>query len=192
VTKPPKSNCNEMLKGEKMPDLDVEQWLASRKEAGLKINPVTAEVCWIYAQTGDPYGVYPDLPEECRQVGRAYFARAPGSDIWVNFGDLPNETRDTLWEKHKSQLAFPAGLERGSEAGRIVARELQALLENDFMQAAPDLESRIRECLVKWVMQAVPDLESSMREDIVQYVQQLVLKTVACGHSNSSPAEDPS
>jgi hypothetical protein len=47
---------------------DVEQWLAIRKEAGLKINPKTAEVEWRYAQTLDPYGVYPDLPEECQQV----------------------------------------------------------------------------------------------------------------------------
>ena len=50
---------------------DVEQWLAIRKEAGLKIYPKTAEVEWRYAQTLDPYGVYPDLPEECQQVGRA-------------------------------------------------------------------------------------------------------------------------
>jgi hypothetical protein len=87
-------------------------------------------------------------------------------------GDLSDETRDALWEKHKSQLAFPAGLEDGHEAARIVARELQDLMANDL--AAPDLESRIRECLVGWVMQAAPDLESSLREDLVQYVQHLV------------------
>jgi hypothetical protein len=172
-------------------EFDIQQWLASRKEAGLKIDPETAEVDWEYGQVMDPYGVHSDLPEECQQVGRQYFARSPGSDIWVHFRDLPDETRHALWEKHKSQLAFPAGLERGREAAPIVARELEDLIGNDFKQAAPDLES-IRECLVRWVMQAVPDLESSMREDIVQYVQQLVLKTVACGHSNSSPAEDPS
>ena len=56
---------------------DVEQWLAIRKEAGLKINPKTAEVEWRHALTLDPYGVYPDLPEECQQVGRQYFARIP-------------------------------------------------------------------------------------------------------------------
>jgi hypothetical protein len=95
-----------------MPDeFNVEQWLASRKEAGLKIDPETAEVCWEYAQVVDPYGVYPDLPAEDQQVGRAYFARSPESDIWVEFGDLPDETRNALWERHKSQFAFPAGLE---------------------------------------------------------------------------------
>jgi hypothetical protein len=78
--------------------------------AWLKIDPEIAEVDWAYAQTLDPYGVYPEPPEECWQVGRAYFARSPGSDPWVEFGDLPKATRDTLWEKHKRKLAFPAGL----------------------------------------------------------------------------------
>jgi hypothetical protein len=88
----------------------MEQWLALRKEAGLKINPETAEVTWVYAQTLDPYGVFPELPPECQQVGREYFARARGSDIWVWFGDLPHATSDALWAKHRKKLAFPAGL----------------------------------------------------------------------------------
>jgi hypothetical protein len=91
--------------------MTVEQWLAIRKEAGLKIDPETAEVDWNYAQTLDPYGVHGDLPEDCRQIGREYFARSPGSDIWVSFIDLPDATREALWEKHKRKLAFPAGLE---------------------------------------------------------------------------------
>ena len=33
---------------------ELEEWLAIRKEAGLKINPETAEVDWTYAQTLDP------------------------------------------------------------------------------------------------------------------------------------------
>jgi hypothetical protein len=90
--------------------LTVEQWLQVRKEAGLRIDIETAEVEWIYAQTLDPYGVIADLPEEYRQVGRSYFARSPGSDIWVSFYDLPDETRDKLWKMHSAKLAFPAGL----------------------------------------------------------------------------------
>jgi hypothetical protein len=39
-----------------------------------------------------------------------YFARSPGNDVWINFRDLPEATRTELWEKHKSKLAFPAGL----------------------------------------------------------------------------------
>jgi hypothetical protein len=106
-----KLNSSETTREMRAEQTAVEQRLAIRKEAGLKIDPETAEVEWIYAQTLDPYGVYPELPEECRQVGREYFARSPGSDIWVLFGDLPDATRIALWEKHKSKLAFPAGLE---------------------------------------------------------------------------------
>jgi hypothetical protein len=89
---------------------ETEQSLETRREAGSRIDPETAEVTWSYEQTLDPYGVYPDLPAECYQVGREYFARSPGSDIWVWFGDLPNETREQLCEMHRSQLMFPAGL----------------------------------------------------------------------------------
>jgi hypothetical protein len=83
---------------------------ALRRAVGLSIDPDTAEVEWWYAQTLDPYGDFPDLPEESRQVGREYFARSPGSDVWIEFGDLPTATHDTLWEKHKSKLAFPQAL----------------------------------------------------------------------------------
>jgi hypothetical protein len=84
--------------------MTVEQWLAIRKQAGLQIDPETAEVDWKFAQTFDPYGVKPDLPEEYQQIGRAYFARSPGSDVWVHFGDLPDATRDALNKKHGHKL----------------------------------------------------------------------------------------
>ncbi len=87
---------------------DVEAFLAIRRAEGLNIDPATAEVTWTYAQTMDPYGIYDDLPEQCWQAGREYFARAPGSDIWVQFGDLPKATREALWEAHHRELAFPA------------------------------------------------------------------------------------
>jgi hypothetical protein len=90
---------------------EIEQWLAARREEGLKIDPETAETEWWYAQTLDPYGVDPDLPDEFWQVGREYFASSPGSDIWVSFRDLPDATRERLWEKRRRELAFPAGFE---------------------------------------------------------------------------------
>ena len=90
--------------------LAVEAWLQTRKEAALGIDPETAEVFWHFALTLDPYGVLTDIPEEWRQIGRAYFARAPGSDIWVWFGDLPGAIAERLWELHRQNLAFPAGL----------------------------------------------------------------------------------
>jgi hypothetical protein len=85
-------------------EMTTEQLLAIRKQAGLQIDPETAEVDWIFAQTLDPYGVDPDLPEEYQQVGREYFARSPESDIWVWFGDLPDTTRDALYKKHGHKL----------------------------------------------------------------------------------------
>jgi hypothetical protein len=44
-----------------MTDEEREIWLAIRKEAGLKIDPETAEVLWMLRPTSDPYGVYPHL-----------------------------------------------------------------------------------------------------------------------------------
>ena len=55
-----------------------EQFYADRKAAGLKMDPATAKVTWEFGQVADPYGIEPELPAECRQVGRRYFARAPG------------------------------------------------------------------------------------------------------------------
>ena len=80
-------------------DMTVEQWLAIRKEAARQIDPETAEVTWRYGQTFDPYGVIPDMPEEWEQIGRGYFARSPGSDVWVSFLDLPQATAEALWAK---------------------------------------------------------------------------------------------
>jgi hypothetical protein len=95
---------------------ELRNWLAVRKEAAKHIDAATAEVDWNYAEVLDPYGIDPLLPEEyrltdeCRCVGRSYFARSPGSDVWVEFGDLPKATREGLWRRHSRNLAFPAGL----------------------------------------------------------------------------------
>ena len=89
-------------------DMTMEQWLQIRKEEAMRIDPETAEVEWSYRETFDPYGIGLELSDEERQVGREYFARSRGSDIWVWFGDLPKETRNRLWEMHSSKLAFPA------------------------------------------------------------------------------------
>ena len=102
----------------------VMQWLESRKELGRQIDPATAEVAWWYVQTADPYGVYRDLLEEERQIGRGYFAAAPGSNEWVHFYDLPKATATALWNKHKSKLAFPAGLSLTEEEKSSTRLEL--------------------------------------------------------------------
>jgi hypothetical protein len=95
----------------KTPSLEIQQFLAERKREALTIDPDTAEVEWWYREVADPYDIDPEgVEESC--VGRDYFARRPGSEIWVWFGDLPDTTRERLWERHKGKLAFPAGLEK--------------------------------------------------------------------------------
>ena len=80
-------------------ELTIDQWLSLRKEAAGKIDPENAEITWDYRQTLDPYDVYDDLREEEKSIGREYFARAPGTDIWVWFGDFPDDVRLKLWAK---------------------------------------------------------------------------------------------
>jgi hypothetical protein len=84
-------------------------WLAIRRVEAFKIDPATAEVDWSFEHTLDPYGTQADLPERYQQVGREYFARRPGSDIWVWFGDLPTATSDALWKKRICAVGADAG-----------------------------------------------------------------------------------
>jgi hypothetical protein len=77
----------------------IEEFMERRRQVGRKIDPETAEVTFWWRQTLDPYGLNPFLPKECDCIGREYFARSPGSDIWVSFGDLPAATCDRLWER---------------------------------------------------------------------------------------------
>jgi hypothetical protein len=66
-------------------------------------------VLWEHGSGLDPYGLHYLSQERENYIQRNYFARAPGGDVWVWFGDLPDNIRDALWEKHKSHLAYPAG-----------------------------------------------------------------------------------
>jgi hypothetical protein len=83
-------------------ELTVDQWVAIRKEAGLGIDPVTAEVDWEFGDVLD-HRVHPDARAGC--IGRIYFARSPGSDIWVCFYDLPKKAREELWDRIDKGLA---------------------------------------------------------------------------------------
>jgi hypothetical protein len=95
---------------------EIQKYLDDRKREAVTIDPQTAEVSWWYAETLDPYGVY-DLPPEAQQIGREYFARRPGSEIWVWFGDLADATSTKLMERHGRELAFPAGLQEPDRQG---------------------------------------------------------------------------
>lgn len=88
---------------------EAEAYLTVRREEAKHIDE-TGDTTWWYGQTMDPYGVIPAMPEHLSQVGREYFARRPGSDIWVHFDDLDPAVRDKLSSKDRAKLAFPAGL----------------------------------------------------------------------------------
>jgi hypothetical protein len=93
----------------RMTDEEYSEFLRHRREAGLKIHPATAEVCWFFEPEFDRYGLGLDPSSEQDFSGlteRRYFARSPGSDIWVEFDDLPVGTKDALWEMHGRKLAF--------------------------------------------------------------------------------------
>jgi hypothetical protein len=81
-----------------------------RQQVGLRIDPATARVFFVYAQTLDPYGDYPDLPEELYQVGREYFAVDPTEGIAVLVSDLPEATQAAL--DYKRRLAERDGWRR--------------------------------------------------------------------------------
>ena len=87
--------------------LTVDQWFAIRKQAGLRIDPETAEVIWKYVQILDPYGVSRNQSAECDEIVVGYFARSPGSDVWVWFGDIPEATVDALFERMKAEIESP-------------------------------------------------------------------------------------
>jgi hypothetical protein len=75
--------------------------MAMRVAAGKQIDPETAEICWRHACMFDPYGDDPNLPEELQIVGREYFVRGPGAEIWmwVHINDLPETARDIILQR---------------------------------------------------------------------------------------------
>ena len=75
-------------------EIAVDKW--NRKKAGFKIDPETADVTFNWGDICDPYGHSPGTAE-C--IGRNHFARSPDGDEWVEFGDLPEPTRDRLWAR---------------------------------------------------------------------------------------------
>jgi len=107
-----------------MTEEELESFYLIRREAGLKLDPAAAEVEWWYIQMADPYRVEPDLPEEYQQIGRGYFARSPETDVWIWFCDLPEATRNALWQEHERKLAFPAGLPGYDCDGDVVCATL--------------------------------------------------------------------
>jgi hypothetical protein len=102
-------------KNTQAPEQTVEEWLAIRKEAGLQIDPETADVYWCHAQILDPYGIDPNLPKEYDQIGRVYFARSPKSDVWVEFNDLPEATIERLRQRMEDGDFDKSSAEQGRD-----------------------------------------------------------------------------
>ena len=74
-------------------DAEHKKLMDERRAAGKLIDPATAVITWHWAQVLDPYGDGLEIPEEGDCVGRF---RAPDSDIWVEFPDLPDATREEI------------------------------------------------------------------------------------------------
>ena len=86
-----------------MTDDELRQWLASREEAGSKIDVETCEIgCW-YAGSFDPYGIREGLgdlsPELDGYIDKFNFVRSPESSGWVCEGDLPPDKGHALYDR---------------------------------------------------------------------------------------------
>jgi hypothetical protein len=71
--------------------------------AGRQIDPESAEVHWCFGQVVEPYGLYPAPPDEWICMGRCCFACAPASSVWIEFGGLPDATRQALWMRARDR-----------------------------------------------------------------------------------------
>ncbi len=111
---------------------DVERWFETRKQEVLRIDLETAEVISArryLADLVDPFGMHrdsrdgdlrdEDLRDELKLLCRVYFARNPGSAIWVCFDDPPDEIREKLEARNEDQVARPMSLPctRGAASG---------------------------------------------------------------------------
>jgi hypothetical protein len=74
----------------------LREWLASRKEAGRKIDIETCEVGWWYACGHDPYGLEPD---EVDGLGRHRYVRSPKSRGWISENDLPPAKARAMYDR---------------------------------------------------------------------------------------------
>ena len=63
------------------------------------IDPATAEICRVYGNTCDPYDIAWNDPDQEDWPGGNYFARAPGSDVWVSFSDFSKSASAELWDR---------------------------------------------------------------------------------------------
>ena len=104
----------------------IPQFVLNRRGRAGSVDRDQGEVHWLTCPgiDGHPHGVrccvcvngiYPNLPAKWDCVGRVYFARAPGGDMWVEFGDLP----ETTWKALQESETFEAAADRTKRANQI-------------------------------------------------------------------------
>jgi hypothetical protein len=86
---------------------EYERRMEERRAAGLLIDPSTAVIGWWYARCFDPYTDGIPVPPGFATFGRTPFARAPDSDIWVDFGDLPDATLEAIRKRFENTKEDP-------------------------------------------------------------------------------------
>jgi hypothetical protein len=115
------------MSDERMIPVLAEYLRALRREAGRVIDPETAEVgTKVWREVLNPYGDDP-VPPEFQCVGSTFFVRRPGSDVWIEVGDLPEDT----WKKIEQRLPQ-------LEARRVEALEMSVEQLEDLIQNNPD------------------------------------------------------
>jgi hypothetical protein len=113
---------------------EIEQWLAVRKEAALKIDPNTAEVKWEHGSS--------DLA--ARRDCWVFFARAPVSDVWVSFDDLPDETCKALWRKLKKEDPLAPTLDVVSPNGSDRWEQTVILMAEEYPELFSDIDEEMK------------------------------------------------
>lgn len=98
-----RTKTNKKARSDELPrtvEVTTEYLNALRSAVGQLIDPETAEVNWWYVEMLDPYGDYAELPPHFQCTGRAHFARAPGTDVWIESAHLPKATVKRLCKIH--------------------------------------------------------------------------------------------
>jgi hypothetical protein len=106
LRKTERAKANKKTRSNDLPstvEVPVKYLMALRPAVGQLIDPETAEVNWWRVELIDPYGDHEYLPPHFQCTGREHFARAPGTDVWIASGDLPDATHERLCKIHSSR-----------------------------------------------------------------------------------------
>jgi hypothetical protein len=104
---------------------EFDQWVATREEAGRRIDIETCERDAWKAYDLDPYGIRDakgELNDEMKQIGTNRFVRSPMSGGWIWEGDLPAEKGKALYARIRREVGAYTVLDEKLEA---IASELK-------------------------------------------------------------------